>query len=300
MPSVSPVQRIYCLDGEGEMRLKRAFGETYLRLLEITNPVVPGWRDHDEGKILFLLTCILPRDSFVVELGVFMGRTMRYLVGGTLISRSKVLGVDTFNGVMPGEKVEIDMWKWWESICRSDSEGVAWLNIQTLFNHDHTLFPHVSLFRGTTELAVKSQAPGSVDMVVVDADHTRAWSDFELWEPTLKPWGMVVFDDVHNPAYGVNSPANAVVWLQRKGWKAYAAVGKIVALTRDPEWWDIRREAFVDHHGGTGPGHEGAGQDPVPGGDESLRGGGVPGGGGLHADHVHAGPAGPEEDGRGE
>jgi len=59
-----------------------------------------------------------------------------------------------------------------------------------------TNWPDIQWINKTTEEAVSLFAKGEIEFLHIDADHSRALQDFQLYGPLVKPGGIVTIHDV--------------------------------------------------------------------------------------------------------
>jgi predicted O-methyltransferase YrrM len=115
------------------------------------------------------LMASLPHDGKVVEVGVYHGDfTMEILA---------------FN--QPSELFAVDNW-----------DGAAYephaTEAYTRLGH---LAPRIRILRKESLVAAKDFADGSLDIVYLDADHTRCAEDIVAWWPKVRPGGWLTGHD---------------------------------------------------------------------------------------------------------
>lgn len=245
MPAQLDSPRTCSMPNQSEWEWKRRYRHAMLRCLRIQDTFLFGFMYEVENLLLADLAMVLPSGSTVVELGSFLGMSSRYLGMGTLISGSTLICVDTFTDgpdSAPG----------WQRMLRGFFQSTFMTNVEAALSTGTTVqetgdIDHIEPFLGTTSSAAKAYQGIKVDLLFVDADHTRAAQDVEEWSPMLQPWAMIVLDDVTGTGkYGPNGPDQTATELQLEGWKIYAHLGKCRCLTRNPEWWRTRTQATTD------------------------------------------------------
>lgn len=168
----------------------------------------PGWFDWEPFYDRMVETA--PPGSILVELGVFCGKSLKYL--GRAAKRAnkglRVVGVDTFQGspefpgrvFVNGEQPPGPGWT------------LGWAYAEILAED---LFDTVSLLVSDSTRAAGLFADGSVHMAFVDAAHEyeAVKADIAAWWPKIKPGGMLaghdfyVFDGVAQAVMEAGFPA---------------------------------------------------------------------------------------------
>lgn len=226
---------------------KRLFRQAMKELLQLQDPVIPGYMDYPlEGKWLLWLTEILPEGSLAVEVGSLCGKSSRYLAVGTYLSGSRLICVDPWKG-LPEDKTGQ-----WADMTHEETLNI-WRTImdQSLL-HEPVLLEHVKPLRTTSQDAAKHWRDGKIDLLFIDGDHERATQDYEDFLKHLSDHAVVLLDDIHDRRYGLTNPAACAQQMLREGWKPLGTIGKIGALTRDPEYWSIRSQGWSDQTGDQG------------------------------------------------
>ncbi len=146
---------------------------------------VEGWFDENDVKVYAELLEKLPAGGIFAELGVCKGRSL--CSQAELIKRKKlkIVAVDTFEGTEN------------EGAAHADAKTTDW---QKVFEDNLTTFgirDNVQVYRGRTDEMHVNFAPGSFDLVFIDADHSAAAvkSDIELWKPLLTDNGILCGHD---------------------------------------------------------------------------------------------------------
>jgi hypothetical protein len=191
----------------------------------------------------------------VVELGSFCGLSTMYLSVGVRASESKLVCVDTFQANAEGEDVSAMQNK--EAVLKyykmfSDVGGSGGGFVTTMLNlHGIEYLKIVEPVVGKSLEVVKEWDPErKVDLIFIDANHSHTRQDFEAWIPYLQPWGMVAFHDVNKGGlYGADGPDNTVLTALQSGkWKLWFRGFYLACITRDIDWWNIRRSTLADRH----------------------------------------------------
>lgn len=107
--------------------------------------------------------------SIFIELGCHYGAASLHFIAGGM--RSLAYGIDVVDRIKPVVKNEDDF----------------------LFMHGRTDNPEFH----------KSFHDKKVDVLLIDSDHSYKTTadEFRLWEPKVKPGGLILFDDIDAPEY---------------------------------------------------------------------------------------------------
>lgn len=217
--------------------------------LEMTDPQVFGYLEHDEARVLWGAASALPKDSLIVEVGSFCGKSLRWLSAGAMASQSWVVAIDSFEGDLPGEDEALPGIPAMRAMVgEQDTEAILRHNLYTSFGYTRDLFERVNIIRGSSaEVARRFTEP--IDLLFLDANHRQASQDVESWLPALAPHALLALHDVTRTGmYGINGPTNTMMDLIQKGWRLYVGIGRLGCFTRDPEWWATREEATLDYY----------------------------------------------------
>lgn len=235
---------------ERNLDWKQAWLRTVWMYIQATNDYLPGWLTKEEAN--FLLGCSrYMNPGIVVELGSYCGKSSRVLAAGCLLSGSRLWCVDTLDGAFDGECTQLK-----DSLVVRQSYDYLLHSITQIVG---PRTQHVTIWRETSSTAAeiwKGQDRGPVDVLFIDADHSRARQDFEAWLPTLADHAMVIFHDVvGSHAYGVDGPDNTVAHLLYRNWKLAYRVDRTAGITRDPYYWVTLEEreikAYENYQHGT-------------------------------------------------
>jgi cephalosporin hydroxylase len=159
----------------------------------MTRENIPGWDTY--VHIIYDRWLALPprRGAIVVEVGVALGKTITYLADRLLAAGRtdvEVWAVDNWAGNMQnGEQQEF----------AKGAGGDFTLFSRMMLDNDQPAFEFVRPIRAASMLASRLFDDRSVDLVVLDADHSyeAVKSDLACWIPKLRPDGWIGGDD-HN------------------------------------------------------------------------------------------------------
>lgn len=157
------------------------------------NDLPDGWFNDQDSYTYSMLVATLPENSIIVELGVWMGRSICSLSDLIKAKNLQVHLVDTFMG-SDGEVAH--------------EEVVKQVSIEDILKSNLLKFgidSHSTIHKGTTKDIASNFDNAYFDFIFVDADHTfeGALSDIELWYPKLKYSGTMAG---HDWLWGVNEP----------------------------------------------------------------------------------------------
>jgi len=204
--------------------------------------MIPGWLSLKEAEILFSIVRYLNPRNWIVELGTYHGKSTRYLSAAALLSESNLVCVDRFTGDLPGEFAFKK-----NPLCPSNTEATA---IHSADKATLGFTQHIHFWKEDTIWAAKhwhARGYPPVDVLFVDADHTKCRQDVEAWFPCLAPHALLMLHDfISDPVYGEDSPANTAHWLLRNGWGRVFLVDRLLLLTRDPLYWNVLEERSKD------------------------------------------------------
>lgn len=215
---------------------------------------VLGWFEPLESLLLLRASAVLPPESVVVEIGSFCGKSTRWLATGCAYSESSLTCIDTFessedgvpdNPNLSGSSGSLEILRRFQG-----KGGTLPLFINNLiYSLPPDIVDRIQVMKTTSEEAGKNWNKSKIDLLFLDGDHSRARQDLELWIPHLADHGMICLHD-SSPKCNIYGPDGAVqmkMELLQKGWKQYDYADITTALTRDPGWWETRKEAFHDH-----------------------------------------------------
>ena len=146
---------------------------------------IPGLTTPEAGEILRGLASQVYEDHSIVEIGVFMGRSLAYLAEGS--QGSPVYGIDPWDLPRPSKPKYSDPKTY--AAAQRYLEG----------------YP-VTLIRGFSLETARNWLPEQrIGLLYIDADHRflPVLQDFAAWAPYLDPGSWVTFDDCHPDFPGV-------------------------------------------------------------------------------------------------
>jgi hypothetical protein len=160
-------------------------------LIERELPGMPGWCTTVKGKRMALLAY---GAELCVELGVFGARSLvAVAVALRDQQQGEAHGIDpyTVDAALEGKNAVAND-EWWakvdlEAIYRGAQETLEKLQLTS----------HARLIRARSQDVVSGYAPGSIDLLHQDSNHSEEVSckEVELWTPKIKPGGYWVLDD---------------------------------------------------------------------------------------------------------
>ena len=235
-----------------------------LRYLSVQDQFTGGWLFFQEGMLLLNLAALVPEGGTMVEVGSFTGKSARYLALGGLWSRSFLYCVDPFEGWGEGEEKQGNGKTLEHRVAPIYAAGLLATfghNLYSAFGEEDS--QHIIPVPRKSEYAAKNwgfvsypsrltrmgprYTPGKIDLLFLDGNHERCQEDVDDWLRHLHDHALVVLHDVDNTGrYGPNGPDNTALRMLQGGWKAYGRQINTLALTRQPEFWQLRAEALRD------------------------------------------------------
>jgi hypothetical protein len=217
-----------------------ALGAAYL---QCTDPPIRGDLAFLEGYTLSLLSAALPFNSTILEVGSYCGKLTRYLFMGACLSESKVYASEAWLTPLAQGRVE-DILHQDVPMTRLD-ENVLRINTFTM---THSV--------PETQLSIRSEEPqkagrlwkeSPIGLLVLKCAPAATRGILQSLIPHLEPHAAVAIGNWTGTGnYGVDGPENTIKTLTQSEWKPLLMVGRFRVLTRDQEWWDLRREALRD------------------------------------------------------
>jgi len=231
---------------------KRLWRKSAWDYSQLTHTSIPGFLDSEEAQFLTLMAGYLNPGSTIVELGTLCGLSTRYLAIGAYYSGSILYSIDQFTGELPGEKLDPNVIA---DISFHSSQDIVMWHLNRMFAGQTQ---HVVLWQSTTVGAAdtwKKQAPDNkVDLLFVDADHTRCRQDVEAWLPLLADHALLVLHDFipsANGFYGPDGPDNTALTLlttpSPNPWVHTNKVIRTIGLTRDTGYWATLEERELEY-----------------------------------------------------
>ncbi len=162
---------------------------------------VQGWISGDDSREIVRTALSLGENPTIVEVGVFLGRSVAMLAGARSMRGSgKVHCVDPFD--CSGEEYSMPFYRAELQASGASTVETAFLgNVKRL-----KLEAWIQVHKGTSsDIARRWTAP--IDLLMLDADHSPdgALAIFEEWEPFLKPGGMLILP---NTKVGKKTPGH--------------------------------------------------------------------------------------------
>lgn len=160
--------------------------KTFNDLWEISKNI-SGWFNEEEGIALYSAVASLPKNSLIVELGSYCGRSS-VLIAGASADKSCIF-VDDFSS--PGAKFDI---------LKANIEKVNKIssNCHILSMRSDQAFKEIS---------------SEIDLLFIDTVHTfeAVKHDIDLWLPIIRPGGYVLFHDYSEKYNGVRVAVNMAI-----------------------------------------------------------------------------------------
>ncbi len=163
-------------------------------------PKLEGWNSVEKSLAMGNLV-LDQKATIIVELGVFGGRS---LIPVAMALRDagqggRIYGIDPWQiaagveGEPPGEGLQ-----WWLTQCPLNDIHTGCMKAIW----DEALEPWVVIMRCRAEQAAHLFAPGSIDILYIDSNHSEFCScrDTNLYLPLVKPGGHIWFDDIDWPS----------------------------------------------------------------------------------------------------
>jgi predicted O-methyltransferase YrrM len=134
-----------------------------------------------------------PKDAIAVEVGVALGRSIAHLARLCIDAGRgdiRIYAVDAWAGVARNGE---------QQLYGDNAGGDFCLFAQQMLQHAPAEFQRINVIRTWSTDAARLFDPGTVDLVVLDADHTYEWVSAEIraWRPLLKSDGVLGGDDYH-------------------------------------------------------------------------------------------------------
>ena len=177
----------------------------------------PGLTTPQAGAILRDLAMNVPGDQAIVEIGVYLGRSLLYLADGAESGNgAAVYGVDPYDLPRPSKPKYSSV----ETYLAAKHNVQSWENI--------------TLLRAFSISAAKNWEMGypKVGLLYIDADHRKlpVLEDFAAWRPHLAPGCAVTFDDCHTDFPGVIEAVNCL-WQRRSITRPVMATDRLAVST---------------------------------------------------------------------
>ncbi len=160
-----------------------------------------GLLTHDEGAVLYWWASFLPKDSNIMEVGTYGGKSTYFLANGAINTRSRVFSIDPFELDLERQILEQDDSKYEKGTLtfecvkkRLDKLG---------FNGT------INLINGfSKDVSASWNLP--INFLFIDGNHSQAGEDYLSFRKFLAPNSRVAFHDA-NPNYGRGSVPDEVI-----------------------------------------------------------------------------------------
>lgn len=134
-----------------------------------------------------------PKNAIAVEVGVALGRSVAHLARLCIDAGRddiRIYAVDAWAGVARNGE---------QQLYGDNAGGDFCLFAREMLEHAREELQRIQVVRTWSTDAARLFDPGTVDLVVLDADHTYEWVSAEIraWRPLLKPDGVLGGDDYH-------------------------------------------------------------------------------------------------------
>ncbi len=153
---------------------------------------IPGWDPCAELYKRWLETP--PRQgAVVVEIGVALGKTLTLVADWCLANNRRdieVWAVDSWAHNAPNGE---------QQTMAVDAGGDFSLYAKMMLTHDPKAFEFIRVVRATSERGARLFDLGSIDLCVIDADHSYegCMTDIRTWLPKVRSGGWLGGDDHH-------------------------------------------------------------------------------------------------------
>jgi hypothetical protein len=159
---------------------------------------LPGWCTPDKARVLVRLAMNHP--GRCVELGVHGGRSFVALAMGLrLAGRGRIDGIDSYSAAdcLEGDQSEVDKKLWsqdtdYERLLKAAHDGID----------RHCLLAQARILRLRGDIAVRTYADESIDLIHLDGNHSELVScrDVAAWLPKMAKIATWVADDTNWPS----------------------------------------------------------------------------------------------------
>jgi predicted O-methyltransferase YrrM len=157
---------------------------------------IQGWMHGCELEFLYNIVQTMKKNSIVVEIGSWKGRSAHALASGIKNSnkKMKLFCVDTFLGVSG-------------NVRQTDEAKVT--SIREIFENNMKDFDY-NILQLTSEEASRNFKDGSISLIFLDCDHSyeSTSNDLNLWFPKLKKGGLFVGHDYNEETPGCFNAVN--------------------------------------------------------------------------------------------
>jgi predicted O-methyltransferase YrrM len=194
---------------------------TYLELSER----IPGWKRGAEAEEMALAARTIPGDALIVEIGVFLGSATMLLAGARKLADSGMVHcVDPFDG--SGDEYSVPVYA---EIAAGFTSSLRNQFMQSIRAADLNDF--VTVHDGTAE-SIGEFWKQPIDLLFLDGDQSPegARSAFSIWEPWLKPGGVIVMGNSSPRQYEPHHDGNFRITVERVIEPAYRNI-RIIGTT---------------------------------------------------------------------
>jgi hypothetical protein len=136
--------------------------------------------------------------AVVVEVGVALGRSITWIADWCIANNRRdieVWAVDPWESSLPGNVRNGE-----QATYAAQAGGDFSLYTKMLLEHDPAAYEFIRPIRATSERACSLFPPGSVDLIVIDGDHSYdgCSTDIACWWPRMRADGWIGGDDHHD------------------------------------------------------------------------------------------------------
>lgn len=219
------IERISRFPGSRQRRTRRRrLGELapYLRLSE----QIPGWTRGAEAEALALAARSIEDEAVIVEIGAFLGSSSVLLAGARRLAGSGMVHcVDPFDA--SGDEFSAPVYS---EIAEGIGSSLRSEFMRSLRAAD--LDDLVTVHEGTAE-TIGARWDQPIDLLFLDGDQSPegARSAFELWEPWLKPGGIIAIHNSSPRHYEPNHDGHFRIAVTRLVEPAYRNIRRIGTTT---------------------------------------------------------------------
>ncbi|MDD5394923.1 MAG: class I SAM-dependent methyltransferase [Thiothrix sp.] len=169
-------------------------------MTEIPGEDIPGWFDFADLYDL-MVEKAAPGDT-MVEVGVFLGRSLVYLASIAEAKKLNIVAVDNFCGSGNNEDVS--------KVVRE--HGGSILNAFTENLKRYGIYDRVTIYAGDSAGTAEGFRDGSFQFVFVDADHSyeAVKKDIAAWLPKIKSGGYIGGHDYAEHSEGVKKAVDEI------------------------------------------------------------------------------------------
>lgn len=188
---------------------------------------VPGWTTGEDAKAVALTSLALPDGATIVEVGVYMGRSTVLLAGARrLRGNGRVHCVDPFD--CSGDAFSVPHYR--DLLAQSGLDS-----LEPVFRQHMArlrLEKWIEVHKGT-QLEVAARWSGPIDLLLLDADHSRAAAraGYEAWIPFLRRGGTLVVRNTRDREYAEDHDGNRMLVIEEVHAPRFGNVRQVGATT---------------------------------------------------------------------